>query len=318
MASSDPFKELQLDHNKDVIKVLKVLPSQKGQLRFSFDVCPIRFNGPYIALSYERANPHFEHTRYAVTVDEHEVLVEPNLWDALCMIAGDRDSGRSEIQKVHTYDCFAEPYAYLSHEMSTDPPPALYWRCPAHDERLSGIWVNPICTDHEYKITEDCPQSIRRIYSCARFVLVWLDPEADDSKLAIQNIDDHCVLDISHNRDLLAVSNLLHRSYWSHYWNISEFLLAPKSLIAYGDVFFRWEDITQIFLTFESENLLQHTNQGRELVNKCLSSYGYRLAESRQDRWGWFSGGPWRQRHKPIDIEFVDRMMKFITKLAES
>ena len=84
---------------------------------------------------------------------------------------------------------------------------------------------------------------MRKIYSSASFVLVWLGPEADDSAIAMRVLDDmqiqgYTLLTLREERQrsqLNAMKKLFQRPYWTRVWVVQEFVLARELLLRSGD-----------------------------------------------------------------------------------
>jgi hypothetical protein len=106
------------------------------------------------------------------------------------------------------------------------------------------IWVDALCIDQSNTIERSAQVAImRKIYECAKKVVVWLGPEKGDSTLALDFIElvaeqatnpyfatwlMKTAKDGMHQREWTAFRNLFEREWWTRTWAVQEFILGKE------------------------------------------------------------------------------------------
>lgn len=132
------------------------------------------------------------------------------------------------------------------------------------------VWVDGLSIDqHNKEERASQVQLMGYIYSRAKFVAVWLGPDADDSQLAIQlleEVDKGTVLkdrirDIR-NPDSAALRSLFNRDYWNRLWVVQEVFRAQETWVYCGSSRLPWavyKEASNAFWEHESD---PHLRQG--------------------------------------------------------
>ena len=202
-----------LDSSENEIRILSVRGAdcwKPGEIpRISMEVFPLRKDHSlkYFALSYEWNPDHRDAppTRQKIIVNKVEVAIGRNL------------------------------------SLFFDHLPYLKDTCHSGVDRLGKVlWVDAMCIDQS-NVTEREQQvaMMNRIYNSAGFVWVWLDPEADNSDLAVDLVMSGRMKSkratklgrsrarwdltkVSNRLPLLAQTRLVERAYWSRGWIVQE------------------------------------------------------------------------------------------------
>ncbi|KAH8706087.1 heterokaryon incompatibility protein-domain-containing protein, partial [Phaeosphaeriaceae sp. PMI808] len=133
------------------------------------------------------------------------------------------------------------------------------------------VWVDALCIDQQNK--EERATQVRlmgHIYSRATFVAIWLGPEADDSALAVQllqqvannTVTPQSLRLIKNYKDSAALFALFKRDYWKRLWVVQEVLLAQKKLVYCGYSVFPWAVYRQASDVFWDRESDPHIRQG--------------------------------------------------------
>jgi len=165
---------------------------------------------PYLALSYTWGTS--SQTKLLL-VDGQELNIRTNLWLALWHLR--EDMRRSS-------------------------------KCLATRSFPQYMWIDAICINQD-DITERNHQVrlMSQVFSYAFEVLVWLGIEADDSRLAMEVLQDVCE---SYNWSdaLKAIARLFNREYWTRMWIIQEIGLANKVTLQCGGQSVDWRSIKSL------------------------------------------------------------------------
>ncbi|TVY82093.1 Heterokaryon incompatibility protein 6 OR allele [Lachnellula suecica] len=255
LSMSRPYTYSILDENKQEIRLLAILPGTFGtDIRVSLETKAFAQDSGLIfeALSYTWGSP----------TNPIEILVE----------------GSSETATLKVTQNLAEALPYLRYE-----------------DRPRIVWIDAICVN-QHDLAERSSQVKRMadIYSSASRVVVWLGPESDDSALGIsccEKVSSHITVDWNlqtisprSEKDLnwadkdqnppfleseiIALSNLFHRDWFSRLW-IWQVHLAPNIMVLCGSRSTSWatiqDTVGSIYLKPRSQsfsNLMSRSHQG--------------------------------------------------------
>ncbi|KAF1851755.1 HET-domain-containing protein [Cucurbitaria berberidis CBS 394.84] len=111
------------------------------------------------------------------------------------------------------------------------------------------VWVDGLCIDQRNKDERALQvQLMGYIYSRAKYVAIWLGPDADDSQLATQLLVEVNKRRVSKQRiravenpDSAALLSLFKRDYWNRLWVVQEVFLARKKWVYCGSSKLPWE-----------------------------------------------------------------------------
>lgn len=118
-------------------------------------------------------------------------------------------------------------------------------------ERELCMWIDAICINQDDVLERNHQVSIMPyIYSHAAEVIVWLGPERDSSKLAMETLQNY---DGSKGPRLSdakrhAIAGLIDREYWKRTWIIQEVLKASHAMIHCGHQKLNWELLAKFLL----------------------------------------------------------------------
>lgn len=153
---------------------------------------------PYLALSYTWGAS--SQTKLLL-VDGQELNIRTNLWSALWHL---REAMRRSIKCLDTR------------------------RFPQY------MWVDAICINQDdFAERNHQVRLMSQIFGYASEVLVWLGIEADNSRLAMEVLQNVCE-SYYWSDALKAISRLLNREYWTRMWIIQEIGLANKVTLQCG------------------------------------------------------------------------------------
>lgn len=134
------------------------------------------------------------------------------------------------------------------------------------------FWIDAICIDQS-NVHERNHQVglMKKIYSMASRVYIWLGRESENSRLAMdflanegvkplkRQIDDY--RPIWNTQEGKAIRDLCERSYWRRMWVIQEIIHANKITVWCGSQRLDWPVLDKLYLTLktlEEENCLTH------------------------------------------------------------
>jgi hypothetical protein len=165
---------------------------------------------PYLALSYTWGA---SSQTSLLLVDGQELNIRTNLWSALWHLREDmrRSSKCLDMRSFPQY-----------------------------------MWIDAICINQDDIAERNHQvQLMRQVFGYASEVLVWLGIEADDSRLAMEVLQDVCE---SYNWSdaLKAIARLFNREYWTRMWIIQEIGLAEKVTLRCGGQSVDWGSIKSI------------------------------------------------------------------------
>jgi len=150
----------------------------------------------------------------------------------------------------------------------------------ADAERL--LWIDAICIDQE-NISERSEQVSRmgQIFSRAHMVIVWLGPEYENSKLAMETIysfednifwtsydiklrpgsrASHLHNDLTSLRAMkeswIAIRDIFQREWFTRLWVFQEIRLASNAVVQAGNYQMKWNDLVAVFYWIQSTPFL--------------------------------------------------------------
>lgn len=113
------------------------------------------------------------------------------------------------------------------------------------------VWVDGLSIDQQN--TDERTQQVQlmtHIYSRATSVAIWLGPEADDSNIAMQTLNEVKALDFAGRKSLIeskagkskisSVVALFEREYWSRLWPVQEVFNAQAITVYCGAMTLPW------------------------------------------------------------------------------
>ncbi|KAI3400801.1 hypothetical protein diail_2010 [Diaporthe ilicicola] len=130
------------------------------------------------------------------------------------------------------------------------------------------FWIDAICIDQN-NVNERNHQVglMKQIYSMASNVYIWLGPESENSRLAMdflanegtkplkRQVDDYRpIWDMPEGK---AIRDLCERPYWSRMWIIQEIIHANRLTVWCGSQRLDWPVFDRLYLTLKA---LQETN----------------------------------------------------------
>lgn len=156
------------------------------------------------------------------------------------------------------------------------------------------LWVDAICINQESnEERSDQVRLMMRIYRTARRVAIWLGPEEDDSKLAMDLIWElfhnpghlnYILEDPNLRPDVKALALLFRRDYWDRLWVLQEVLNARKVAVYCGRDAMSWDIFLTVSGMFWNERgrlhaaFNKHTCKGY-LVSSTMVMGGPRMLE---------------------------------------
>ncbi|KAE9364162.1 HET-domain-containing protein [Stipitochalara longipes BDJ] len=165
---------------------------------------------------------------------------------------------------------------------------ALYHlRSPKNPRRL---WVDAICINqNDIRERSEQVSIMGKIYQLANEVVVWLGPEKENSKIAIDFITSHVGIrgksllsDLSvnpgHATPFQAILDLTKRDYWQRAWIIQEVFQARKINIHCGYDTLPWPLFAKFFRLVEQR--VDHFSSAGNVKEIC-STTAYRLTRDR-------------------------------------
>ncbi|KAE9368436.1 HET-domain-containing protein [Stipitochalara longipes BDJ] len=245
------FNYTPLDQPKHETRVVRLHPAPRR--RESPIICDLiavdlRSAHSYEALSYEWGSPSSK--KHTIRLNGSLFSVRENLWRALYNL---RDS--------------REPRTF---------------------------WIDALCINQASVHERNCQVSrMGDIYSQAARVVAWIgedDHEARKgraflSELTLCSVEIYCppngsCLRWQHSSKWAALSSLCTRSYWSRLWIIQEVLLASDLVIQCGQLFFQWQEVSNVF------HYLRENSTGfcsPEAKHSIVSSVPFRLEYWRKE-----------------------------------
>lgn len=138
------------------------------------------------------------------------------------------------------------------------------------------IWVDAICINQD-DVNERNHQVhiMRKIYSNAASVIVWLGPESKSSRAAMdliitcnQSSDD----ELLHGKEnaLMGLSDIFQRSWWKRIWIVQEAVVARELVIFCGNYILPWSFISRVCVQ------IRRNEFSRDARSQLLRSSGYR------------------------------------------
>ncbi|OAK98292.1 HET-domain-containing protein, partial [Phaeosphaeriaceae sp. SRC1lsM3a] len=157
---------------------------------------------------------------------------------------------------------------------------SLYYALTAVRRKKSEVlvWVDALCIDQQN--ADERATQVRlmgHIYSKATSVAVWLGPEADESELAMDLLQDVSDDQVSPARERAtqerirsttkypesaALFALFKREYWKRLWCIQEVLLAKQTMVYCGDAVYPWDIYKKAAQAFWGSDSDPHVRQG--------------------------------------------------------
>lgn len=131
------------------------------------------------------------------------------------------------------------------------------------------FWIDAICINQQ-DVTERNHQVglMKRIYSMASSVYIWLGRDSEDSHLAMELLGkarlEHLRQHVHDQRPIWgsqegkAIRDLFERSYWSRMWIIQEIIHAKKLTVWCGSQRVEWAILDRLYLTM---NMLEEENK---------------------------------------------------------
>jgi hypothetical protein len=165
-----------------------------------------------------------------------------------------------ELQNAPPYECLSYTWgrkdADRSLKLNSSAFPirpnleAALLRLRGSDE-IRILWIDAVCIDQLNIPERNSQVSIMRdIYATADHVVVWLAKEHKDgstarafrtiskvANLSVDEIQQHAVNNIvseKFRKDVLSLTDLIRRSWWTRVWVIQEFVVAKKSILLCG------------------------------------------------------------------------------------
>ncbi|EED16228.1 Ankyrin and HET domain protein [Talaromyces stipitatus ATCC 10500] len=121
------------------------------------------------------------------------------------------------------------------------------------------LWVDAICINQENEREKSSQvRMMSQIYNNSSCVCVWIGPEKDDSRKAIQFIKsrlghedaDQLLENVEYCHEWLALSRLMRRPWFSRRWIIQEIALARTATLHCGTDWLPWEIFAEAVMLF--------------------------------------------------------------------
>lgn len=152
-------------------------------------------------------------------------------------------------------------------------------------------WIDAICIDQTN--VEERNQQVtimRRIYAQATRVLVWLGDEDETTELAFQKLGRCAYASIEvignmraifdgHEEDLVAITRLLQRHYFSRLWILQEIIAARNVVVMCGGYLMPWKTLHDAVLWLHACNLRSSLEDEGSII-MALEAWRSELQES--------------------------------------
>lgn len=101
-----------------------------------------------------------------------------------------------------------------------------------HPSAPRTLWVDAVCINQD-DLDERAAQValMRRVYSCASTVVIWLGPAADNSDAAMQSIDRFDKAYWQTYEFQMQFMEILFRPWFTRIWTVQEFVMARHSIV---------------------------------------------------------------------------------------
>jgi hypothetical protein len=146
--------------------------------------------------------------------------------------------------------------------------------------KVLRIWIDFICIDQDNREEKNNQVPLMAtIYGDSRCVYVWLGPEAGDSSLAMDFLEnrvlnlrdiDRLIEDSNANAEWRAIGELIKRPWFTRRWIIQEIALAKDAYMLCGQKKIRWVDFADAISLFNevetaSKSLSEHMRSEKSL-----------------------------------------------------
>ncbi|XXG95846.1 hypothetical protein Hte_002117 [Hypoxylon texense] len=141
------------------------------------------------------------------------------------------------------------------------------------------LWADALCIDQKNKEEQWCQvQLMARIYMKAELVVAWLGPEAEDSSLALDLLQevsevinqpeamDKLIASKHRQNHFTALVHLFERDYWRRLWVVQEVLNARSVRVLCGTSSLPWKTYTDASEAFKLE---RHSRQ----LDRCFPGW---------------------------------------------
>ncbi|KAH8693273.1 heterokaryon incompatibility protein-domain-containing protein [Talaromyces proteolyticus] len=171
------------------------------------------------------------------------------------------------------------------------------------------LWVDAVCinqSDEEEKSGQ--VRMMFDIFNNSTSVCVWVGPEGDDSRMAIDFIKTHLVCenadqlfeDPKYRYEWLALAKLMRRPWFRRRWIIQEIALAKNATLHCGGSWLYWDDFADAVMLFAwGHNMIRSSwDWHHNLLGDIRESAATRLVQSRDKIF-----------RKSEDGQILDKMM---------
>jgi len=191
-------------------------------------------------------------------------------YDTLSWCWGSRKDPTAEIRILHDNSIYYYPIRTNLHNALKE----------LRRIKVLRIWIDFICIDQDNREEKNNQvPMMATIYSDSRCVFVWLGPEAGDSNLAMDFLEnrvlnlrdiDRLIEDPNANAEWRAIGELIKRPWFTRRWIIQEIALAQDAYMLCGQKKIRWVDFADAISLFNdvetgSKSLSEHMRSEKAL-----------------------------------------------------
>jgi ankyrin repeat protein len=207
-----------------------------------------------------------------IIIEGRGFTVRENLWQFLCHFLDSEHSSGSSLNFEESFDSFWDSEHSSGSSLNFEESFDSFWGSEhssdnhldslfspnnfltsEHSSGNGWLWIDQICIDQN-TVEERNHQVglMSMIYARANRVLVWLGPEADGSREAIEAIHSGC--DATSQR-AGKVQVLFERPYWSRLWIIQEVLMSRTVTVMCGNQSFGLWRLARMYVPGSDDDL---------------------------------------------------------------